>query len=150
MRAIAAFLYCLATGGTMSAQEDLRDVVTLKDGKELRGRVVDPFASTEIVLMQGGKRVRALKRDIAGTDLVTARVREFLQRRELQQDNPKLQWFLVEWARAHELPGIARLQALQLVLADDGDDRAHEYLGHKRSGKNWLWGQDGKWSTREQ
>ena len=132
------------------AQDDLRDKITQADGKVLSGRVLVPAATGEIVLLQGGKRVRVPRVQIAAVDLVGDRIREFGERRVRQKDSPKAQWFLAEWARTHELPGLAKAQAMLLVLDDDGHEQAHEFLGHKKSGKSWLWELDGRFVTRDQ
>jgi uncharacterized protein (DUF3820 family) len=132
------------------AQDDLRDVVRLHDGKELRGRVATPFAKDEVLLLQGGKRVRVPHKDVAAMDLVTDRVRELLERRARSPDNLTLAWLLVEWSRSRELHAMARLLAFDLVLRDDGHERAHELLGHRKTAKDWLWDLDGRWLPRDQ
>jgi len=133
---VLPFLIAASTAGAAFAQDDLRDKLTRHDGKILTGRVHTPFAKDELVLLQGGKRVRVPRAEIASTDLLADRIREFGERRVRQKDSPKAQWFLVEWARSRELPGLARAQAMLLALDDDGHEQAHEFLGHKKSGKN--------------
>lgn len=132
------------------AQDDLRDQLTRNDGKVLTGRLLTPHGTDELVLLQGGKRIRVARRDLASTDLVADRVREFCERRVKSKDVAKLQWFLVEWAASHGLPGLARAQALLLVLDDDAHEAAHTFLGHKQTAKGWLWELDGKPVTRLQ
>lgn len=134
----------------LPAQDDLRDRVVRRDGRELTGRVADPFAATEVTLLQGGKRVRIDRKDIAQLDLVGDRLRAFLDRRLRLKDNKRAQQFLVDEAMARGLPGLARLQAMALVLQDDGDEKAHLHLGHTRGQKGWLWEHGGKRLTREQ
>jgi hypothetical protein len=146
-RAFAIASLCL---GSLAAQDDHRDRLVRTDGRELTGRVVDPFASDELTLLQGGKRVRVARKDVARLDLVADRVRTFCERRVRQKDSKKAQQFLVDQAHADGLPGLARLQALWLVLQDDGDERAHEYLGHVRGAKGWLWELDGRRVTKAQ
>jgi len=36
------------------------------------------------------------------------------------------------------------------VLQDDGDEKAHEFLGHTKGPKGWLWEHEGKRLTKEQ
>jgi len=144
-----SFLLAALCVGSLPAQDDLRDKITRADGKVLTGRVQTPFAKDEVVLLQGGKRVRVPRAEIASTDLLADRIREFCERRIKQKDSPKAQWFLVDWARSHELPALARAQAMLLALDDDAHEQAHEFLGHKKSGKNWLWELDGRFVTRE-
>lgn len=144
----AFVLSCLCLAAAAPAQDDLRDVVRLTSGKELRGRVLTPFAKDELLLLQGGKRVRVPVAEVADRSTVAQSLREFLQRRRRQPDNARAGWILVEWAASRQLPEMARLQALQLVLADDGLQQAHEFLGHKRTAQGWLWPLGGRWLPR--
>lgn len=132
------------------AQDDLRDRVVRTDGKVVTGRVVEPFATDEITLMQGGKRVRIATKEIATMDLVGDRIAAFCERRVRQKDSIKAQQFLIDEANARGLPGLARLQAMWLALGDDGDEKAHEFLGHKKGDKGWLWEHEGRRLTKEQ
>lgn len=152
-RAAAPFAIALAVA-TLSppdlrAQDD-RDHLTRKDGHVLHGRVVEPFADAEIELRQGGKRLRLQRSDLTNIDLVGDRVRTFCERRVRQKDSPKAQAYLVDWAAAQGLTGLARLQAMALVLQDDDNAALHEFLGHERGAKGWLWEHDGRRLTREQ
>lgn len=148
-RATLLFVLC-SCATVLHAQDDLRDKVTRRDGREVAGRVLDPFAEGEITVMQGGKRVRVEKKDVAQLDLVRDRIKAFCERRVRLKDNKKAQQLLVGDAHAQGLPRLARLQALWLVLQDDGDEKAHEYLGHTKGAKGWLWELDGKRVTKEQ
>lgn len=133
----------------LPAQDDLRDVVRTRDGREVRGRVATPFADDEVLLLQGGKRVRIPRAEITALDTVNDRLFQFLDRRAASE-NPRLGWFLVEWAASRELTAMARLQAFDLVLRDDDHEPAHLFLGHRQTSKGWLWELDGRWLTREQ
>ncbi|MEO6595433.1 MAG: hypothetical protein ABIP94_11835 [Planctomycetota bacterium] len=149
MHTLPSFLaFCFAA--SLLAQDDLRDRITRTDGKVLTGRVQNPHANDELLLMQGGKRVRVPRAEVTATDLVGDRVREFCERRVKLRESPKGQRYLVEWAVSKELPGLARLQAMWLVLEDDGNVEAHEFLGHKKSAKGWLWQHEGRSLTKEQ
>lgn len=139
----------LALAAALPGQDDTRDVLTRRDGKTFTGRLLTPHSSDELLLLQGGKRVRLARGDLASTDLVADRVAEFCDRR-LRMKAPKAQWFLVEWAAAHGLPGLARAQAMLLALDDDSHTAAHEFLGHKPTAKGWLWEHDGRNITRDQ
>lgn len=145
-----AFAAALGLLVLLPAQDDLRDRVTRRDGREVTGRVVEPFAEGELVVLQGGKRVRVDRKDVAQLDLVGDRIKAFCDRRVRQKDSRKAQQFLVDEAHRRGLPGLARLQALWLVLQDDGDEKAHEFLGHVRGPKGWLWEHEGKRLTKEQ
>lgn len=124
---------------TAGAQDDLRDEIHLRNGKTVTGRVVCATAPKEIVVLQGGKRVRVERTTIADMDLVAHRVREFCKRRIQHKGNARAQWFLVGWAESRGLPGLARAQATLLALDDPDHAEAHEFLGHRKSGKGWLW-----------
>src|SRR5262245_42553363 len=141
---LVAVLAAVAPG-----QDDMRDVVHLKNGKEVRGRIAQPFAPGELLLVQGGKRVRVPRADIGTIEPVADTIREFLDRRHRLAGNPRAQWILVEWATARSLVNFARLQAMQLALESD-DERAHAHLGHRQRNKQWLWDHDGKWLTKDQ
>lgn len=142
-RLVLATAAVLAAAADVRAQADLRDVLTLKSGKQLTGRVATPFAD-EIVLLQGGKRVRIARADVAEQDLVSNRVREFLQQKKKLGDRPRAQSMLIEWADSHGLPGLAQLQALQICLERD-EAFAHERLGHRQRDGHWSWPHEGKW-----
>lgn len=133
-----AALATIALATAASAQDDLRDRIVTTKGKEVRGRVVDPAARDELVVLQGGKRVRIARADVASLDTVGGRVAAWLDRRARQQGQLAAQRFLIDDAAAKELPGLARLQALWLALAHD-DDAAHAFLGHQRTAKGWQW-----------
>ncbi len=126
------------------AQQDLRDRLVRRDGKEVTGRLLTPHAADELLVVQGGKRQRLARSEVAEFHLVADAVREFCRRRIALQNQPRAQWLLVEWAEAHGLPGLARAQATLLVLDDDTNEAAHEFLGHRRSPKGWLWELRGK------
>jgi hypothetical protein len=153
MRRCVLPLAALAAGlslAPLAAQDDLRDVVERRDGRQVTGRVLTPFATDELVIVQGGKRVRVPRADVAKMDLVADRVRTFCERRVKQQKSPKAQAFLVDLANDQKLPALARLQAMWVVLNDDTDERVHELLGHTKGSKGWLWEHDGKRMTLEQ
>jgi hypothetical protein len=132
----------------LAAQDDLRDTVRLRNGKELHGRVFDPWSPREITLMQGGKRVHVARTDIADLQLIGDAVQEFLDRRLALRANDTGQWMLVEWAQTRGLANFARLQATALALRTD-DERAHQYLGHRRKGEQWTWPCEGRWLSRD-
>lgn len=143
-----ALLAALAAPGALPAQDDLRDRVTLQNGKTVTGRVLVPAAPEELLVMQGGRRVRVPREDVAELDLVGDAVREFCRRRIAHKASARAQWFLVEWAESRELPGLARAQAMLLALDDDDHTEAHEFLGHRESAKGWLWPFERRWLTR--
>lgn len=141
---VAPCFALLALPLVLAAQDDLRDRIELQNGTEVRGRVLDPFATDEITLLQGGRRVRIERSTIAGTNLVGDRMRRFFEKRLSLRDSPKAQEFLIDQAVQDELPGLARLQALWVVLHDDEHEKAHRFLGHEKSKRGWLWPHEGK------
>ena len=151
MKPFPILLLALAAAAPIvRAQDDLRDKVTRTDGKVLTGRVLNPHAEDEVVLLQGGKRVRVPRAQVQQLELVADRVREFCERRVRLRTSTKAQEFLIDQAAAQELPGLARLQAMWLALTFDANEKAHLFLGHKKGPKGWLWEHDGKSLTREQ
>lgn len=144
-----AALALAALAGTLAAQDDLRDRLHLRNGKSLAGRVLTPAAQEEVLLVQGGKRLRIARAEIERQELVADAVAEFLTKRRSMRGSARAQWYLVEWANGHGLPGLARAQAMSIVLADDNHQAAHEWLGHEHGAKGWLWEHRGKKFTRE-
>jgi hypothetical protein len=149
MRRPLPLLSALALAAPAVGQDDLRDRVTRTDGKVLTGRVADPFAADELVLLQGGRRMRVPTTAIAALDLVADRVREFCERRVQLRAAPRAQAYLIDWAARRELPGLARAQATWLALVAD-DAGAHAFLGHERGPDGWLWPHAGRRLLRAQ
>lgn len=134
-----------------AAQQDLRDTLVRRDGTTVRGRVATPFATDEVLVLQGSRRVRVPVADVATTDLVNDRLREWLRRRQALRANASAQWQLVEWAAAIGLPAMARLQAVALALGPDGGDpRAHSWLGNRNDKGVWRWRHEDRWLTHEE
>lgn len=140
----------LIAAGAAYAQDDERDCVTLASGRVVRGRVATPYAAEELLVVTGGKRTRIPVGDVRGLDTVAANVAAFFERRLRHRDSARALRYLVDWAVQHELPGLARLQATELVLLDDGDATMHAFLGHRQRRGTWQWPLESKWRTREQ
>ena len=136
-------LVLLASPG--SAQDDLRDTVTLKHGKPVRGRVLEPFGEDEVAVLQGQRRLRFPRRDVAAMDTVRDRLREVLARRNKLPDDVRWQWTVAEWARTQDLPRMAALQAWHVLALDADHEGARTLLGHRRSGRQWQLPADGGW-----
>tara|TARA_R110002072_G_scaffold243682_1_gene402706 strand:- start:18499 stop:19761 length:1263 start_codon:yes stop_codon:yes gene_type:complete len=132
-----------------SAQDDLRDRITLTNGRVVTGRIVAPHAADQLLIMQGGKRVRVDIAQIKSKQLVADQMIEFFKRRDQHGKSRRARKYLVDWANTHGLVNMARLQALELVLQDDSDADMHRFLGHRLRGKNWLWPHAGKQLTLE-
>lgn len=145
---IAFACACTLVGaGSVRAQDDLRDAVTLTNGQVVRGRVYERFEPTELVVLQGGKRVRVPMARVATLDTVRERLAEFFRRHDALPDNLRHEWYLVEWAQQRELMAVAQLFAMDVVLRDPSHEAAHTLLGHRRRGKEWLWPLEGQWMT---
>ena len=130
-----------------TGQHDVRDRVVLKTGKEFRGRIAAPYDAQALVIMRGGLRQRAERSKVAEIELVGDKIRLFLERRLQMRNQPRAQWFLVEWAQSQQLPNFARLQAMLMVL-ESGDERAREFLGHRQRRGEWQWPHDGGWYSQ--
>jgi hypothetical protein len=140
----ATTVAAILMGGALAAQQDLRDLVTTKAGKEVRGRVANPFAPGPLLVVQGGKRVRVERDEVASMQLVADSVREFLERRVKLRGNARGQEILVEWADSRQLPNLAQAQAMRLCLQGEAE-AAHRRLGHRRRGDHWLWPVGDRW-----
>jgi hypothetical protein len=130
--------------------DDRRDRVTLKSGKEIHGRVWERYTPDELVLLQGGRRVRIPRDTIRDIHTVNDDLREFFAHRSEIGDQPKRAGFLVEWAASRKLAGMAEAQALAVVLRDPDHAGARAFLGHRARGKEWSWPLGDRWLTREQ
>ncbi len=131
------------------AQKDMRDRVTLRSGKVIAGRLLNPYSDDELIVMQGGKRVRLKSKDVAKADTLLERQREFFLRRATLEADPRAHWELCKWAASVELDGLARLAGLQVLLMDPDHPEAHAFLGHRKRNKKWLWPMDSKWLDLE-
>lgn len=140
----SAWLFTAALAASLPAQ-DARDVVTKTDGTVLHGRVVTRFRPDVVELQQDRERVAIPLAAIAGLDTVRDRVAEFLRLRDRLPDNARHRWLVVDWAVQHELPGLARLQALDVVLHEPEHAEAHRFLGHRLLRGTWRWPVGDEW-----
>jgi len=154
IRTLSALLLLSAAAADVGAQsyqdrrrEDDRDTVTLRDGRTLEGRVVSRHGA-ELTLDQSGKLERLPIAEVGELDLVTDRLRVFLDRRRPGSDVAEA-WALVGLARSYRLDEMARLQALHVLTLDPEHEAAHELLGHRRRGSKWRWELDGDSLTKE-
>ena len=137
--------------GAVRAQsdDDDRDVVTLKSGRAMKGRVLLQFGPDELVLMQNGSRRRIAKKQIQTVVTVNDYLRELLQRREKHAGDQKFTWTLAQWAESKGLHHTARLLALDIVLNDDSHQAAHKLLGHKLGRRGWRWKRGAVYRSRK-
>lgn len=140
-----ALVAAIASSARPPAQEDLRDKVTLKDGEVVSGRVFSRHADESVTVQIGRRRRQLPKADVVAMDTVRDRVREFFALLDRLPDNLKHRWFMARWAIDHELPELANLTALDVVLRDPGHTAARTMLGHKKRGEEWLWPYGDEW-----
>lgn len=127
--------------------EDDRDRLVLQDGKELRGRaLVD--AKDRVLFAERGKERWIPVSQIRSLDSVSRRMKKFLDESAALDDEDAAgrlalaERMLLEYCR----PG-ARLEAWRVLAADPRNDRAHEILGHKKRGGEWLLPLGQEWIT---
>ncbi|MEM7205259.1 MAG: hypothetical protein AAF628_33700 [Planctomycetota bacterium] len=136
---LAGVLATVLLGGGLAAQSDLRDEVVLKNGKTLRGRVIERFGDDEVLVLQGSRRVRVKHKQVESITTVNDHMREFFAHRQKARGNVDREWLLVEWATSRDLTALANLQAMHVALLDPGHEKAHRHLGHRPIGADWLW-----------
>jgi hypothetical protein len=146
-RILAATCACFAAISIAAAQDDLRDRIRRTDGRELRGRIFSRFDGDQVVLQQGTQRTTIPSVEVATIDSVRERVGDCLQRFDRLPDHPRHLWYLVGHAQSQQLPDLARVLALDLVLRHPDHEAARAFLGHRRRGKDWIWPDDGEWRT---
>jgi hypothetical protein len=143
----SALVVAAVSGTAARAQDDLRDVVTKSTGAALRGRVFARYEPGVVTVLAGGRRQDVPLADIVALDTVRDRVREFFALLDRLPDNDKHRWFMAQWAADHELPDLARLMALDVVLRDPAHADAHRLLGHRERRGEWQWPSDGEWKS---
>ncbi|MEZ5979882.1 MAG: hypothetical protein R3F34_16950 [Planctomycetota bacterium] len=123
--------------------EDLRDLVVLTSGEEVRGRVTRPFGADSIVVMQGGKRREFDRADVVRTSEVRVRLADWLQLRAPGMTLDR-EWELVNLAEAADLHAMARVQAFRVLALEPDHEEAHAFLGHEGKPGKWKWEVDGR------
>ena len=120
-------------------RDDRRDTVEVARGQPVTGRVVNPFDQKEVLVLQGGKRVRIPRSRVTSVTTVTDRLRDLLQMHSVMPDEADRLWILAEWAHSKQLEAMARVFAYRVLCVDPEFARAHELLGHRKQGEQWLW-----------
>ncbi len=135
-------LCLLALGGRLHA-----DLIKLKNGGELRGRVEDGR-------QQSGDEGPTTIRTLSGTQIVVEPAEiEFITRRPLKveryetlaratPDTVEDQWELAEWCRKNRLTTQRDTHLQRVVELDPDHEQAHRALGHMQ--------QDGEWTSRDE
>lgn len=163
---IAAALLCATTSAAAAAAapsaahpvpqerqrgegEDMRDRVVLKNGKEIRGRVFERWLPKELVVAQGGKRVRVPHEQVTEVTTVNDLLRDFFDKRDAVTGNVQHDWILAEWAQSVGLTEMARLQAYLVLTQSPDHQPANQLLGHRKAGDQWLWARGERFMPRD-
>lgn len=130
--------------------DDERDKIELQNGREIRGRVVQRYDTEEVLLVQGGKRVRVEPKKIKSMRTVRDELRAFFEYRDaLDLDEAANHWDLSKWADGRALHALARTEAYATLARDPDHVEANEYVGNRKKGKRWMWRYDDRWMSRE-
>lgn len=114
-----------------------RDTVFLTGGKQVRGVVIDDTDEEQVVLLlDGGKRKEFPRSEVERVDKLRDRLAMFLEKHRPGL-SPEAEWQLALDAQAVRLPLMARIQAWHVLVRDPEHEKAHEFLGHTRSGDGW-------------
>jgi hypothetical protein len=125
------------------------DVVTLKNGTTVEGRVV--LESADKVVVRVGSRDREIARAEVDTVRSAARsVREALERwDELPTNDAAGALDLGSWCQTSGLQGEARLLGYYVLSLKPDDEAAHGLCGHERRRGQWMVREDSKWLSWE-
>ena len=139
MSLVPTLLCVLALGGGES------DLVVLKSGKELRGRIV--FEDEAKVVLRQDARDMPLERE--EIERVESRMRNLgalldndAKWQPLDQGEIEL---LAAQAVETRLAGEAELYSWRMLLRQPENEPAHRALGHKKRGKTWVMPLGGRW-----
>ncbi len=153
--ATSVLSWLLLSAGALGAQavepigrDDRRDTVELTRGQPVTGRLVNPFDQKELLVLQGGKRVRIPRNRVASVHTVTDRLRELLAMHAVVTDDADRLWILAEWAQSKQLEAMAQVFALRVLCADPAHAAANQLLGHRKQGEEWLWRRGDRFMTR--
>ncbi len=136
---ISILTWLLLPALVLAGDKDMRDEVVTNKGKVYNGRVLERYGPEFLVLYQGTKSKEIPLDDVAKVTTVRDRLEIFLSERK-QGLSIDEEWKLVQRALELELPEMARVQAYHVLTLDAGHDRAHAFVGNKKSGKRWLLG----------
>jgi hypothetical protein len=113
------------------------DVVTLKDGKKLEGRVVRDTKS-EVVVRKGSHDKRVDATDVAAISSAARKLGDALAAWDkLSPADSKAICDLANLCRAQQLEGEARVFALFGLTLTPRDEELHEIAGHQKRGESW-------------
>lgn len=129
-------------------RDDRRDVVELDRGQPVTGRVVNPFDKEEVLVLQGGKRVRLPRERVKSMVTVRDLLAELLHMHLSTPNEASRLQILAEWARSKELDDMAALFAYRALCIDPEYAPAHELLGHRQQGEHWMWRRGERFMTK--
>ena len=125
---------------------DERDTVVLKNGKQIRCRVVIELDDKVAILV--GSREKWIKRDkIKSITSVPRSLGEVFTKFDAAEHKPDKLIEIAELCMKKQLHHEARLFYWSVVLADPNHEVAHQALGHKRAGSGWRVPVEGTWKT---
>lgn len=130
-------------------RDDRRDMVELVRGQPVTGRVVNPFDPKEVLLLQGGKRVRVERSRVKSMVTVRDLLGELLHMHLSTPDDASRLQILAEWASSKQLDDMAMLFAYRALCVDPEYAPAHKMLGHRKQGERWLWRRGDRFMPKE-
>ena len=132
------------------ADQDLRDRVTLRNGRTLKGRETQELDDRICLLV--GTRERWIRRKLVREIQSVARsmVDLLLRYRKESPRRPAELWPFVDFCRKHRLSHEEKLFCRRILLADSKHDQANMRLGHLKRGDHWLVPVKSQWVPLEQ
>ena len=115
------------------------DQLKLKSGKHVPCRVLHRRLGEAIYILRSGKIEELPWDDVAASETVTDRLREFFALLDETENDIRRSWAVAEWARKKKLSGMARVQAYRVLIRAPDHAEAHAFLGHRRIKKQWRW-----------
>ncbi|MBI1853447.1 MAG: DUF1570 domain-containing protein [Planctomycetes bacterium] len=131
-------LVLVAFAAALSGNEDMRDVVKLKAGGELKGRVV--FENDEKLVLRASTREQTLaKSEVLSVSSVARSMEEWLEKlRTIHDGDVAGHLELAAFCKDRKLEHEAELEAYLVLRTDPKNERAHEILHHRRGQNAWL------------
>ncbi|MBI3843514.1 MAG: hypothetical protein HY292_02635 [Planctomycetes bacterium] len=136
-------LLLVAFAAALLGDDDARDVVTLKAGGKLEGRVV--VESNSKVVLRASSRERTIPNaEILSVTSVARSMAEWLAKRQgLRDDDVAGHLDLAAFCKERKLDDEAKIEAYVVLRADPSNEKAHEILGHRRNKNTWFVAVDG-------